>query len=71
MKNYRKICVLLLCLAFIQVAAQAGQVVVSPGQRIQSAINAAGNGDVIVVQPGTYQENLDFKGKNIVVDQIV
>ncbi len=32
---------------------------------IQQAINAADNGDVIVVSPGTYEENIDFKGKDI------
>jgi len=34
---------------------------------IQSAINAAANSDVIVVQPGTYSENIDFLSKNISV----
>lgn len=32
---------------------------------IQSAINAAGPGDTIMVGPGTYTENLDFQGKSI------
>ncbi len=34
---------------------------------IQSAINHAVNGDTIVVQPGNYLENINFKGKNIVL----
>lgn len=34
---------------------------------IQSGINAAGNGDTVVVSLGTYFENINFKGKNIVV----
>ncbi|MBS1517762.1 MAG: T9SS type A sorting domain-containing protein [Bacteroidetes bacterium] len=34
---------------------------------IQSAINASVNGDTILVQPGTYTENINFRGKNIVV----
>lgn len=34
---------------------------------IQAAINAASNGDTIVVAPGTYQENIDFQGKAITV----
>ncbi len=34
---------------------------------IQSAINSAVNGDTVVVFPGTYFENINFLGKNIVV----
>ncbi|MHC4744228.1 MAG: PKD domain-containing protein, partial [Planctomycetota bacterium] len=34
---------------------------------IQQAINGAANGDSIVVAPGTYNERIDFSGKNIVV----
>lgn len=34
---------------------------------IQGGINAAQNGDTVLVSPGTYNENLDFKGKNITV----
>jgi len=34
---------------------------------IQGAINASANGDTIVVRAGTYMENIDFLGKNIVV----
>ncbi|MHC4946331.1 MAG: right-handed parallel beta-helix repeat-containing protein, partial [Planctomycetota bacterium] len=34
---------------------------------IQEAIIAAVNGDVVLVDPGTYVENISFKGKSIVV----
>jgi parallel beta-helix repeat protein len=35
---------------------------------IQAAIDDADNGDVIKVHPGTYIENIDFKGKSITVE---
>jgi hypothetical protein len=40
-----------------------------PGDQptIQTGINATSNGDTVVIYPGTYFENIIFRGKNIVV----
>ena len=37
---------------------------------IQSAIDGCNDGDTVVVQPGTYLENINFNGKNIVVGSL-
>lgn len=35
---------------------------------LQAAINAASDGDTVLVAPGTYTENIDFLGKAITVE---
>jgi len=37
---------------------------------IQNAINSAVNEDIILVFPGTYNENINFQGKNIIVSSL-
>ena len=37
---------------------------------IQAGINIADNGDTVLVQPGTYAENINFNGKNITVSSL-
>ena len=54
-----------LCCAIV---AQAQMLYVpSPYSTIQSAVNDANDGDIVVVSAGTYQENIDFLGKAITV----
>lgn len=46
---------------------EAATITVNPGESIQTAIDGAGPGDVIDVQPGTYVEDIDFGGKAVTV----
>jgi hypothetical protein len=50
-------------------ASLAGKVIQVPGQftSIQVAINKASDGDTVLVAPGLYYENLNFRGKKIKV----
>jgi len=42
----------------------------SDGKSIQEGINLANNGDTVFVHPGIYNENINFKGKEITVTSL-
>ncbi len=64
--------ILLLIISTVCYLNAAAAVVTVPGNfnSIQEAINGATNGDTIVVTPGTYYENINFRGKSIMVTSL-
>jgi hypothetical protein len=52
---------------FVYSLAQDTLKVPSEYSSIQQAINSSTDGDVVLVAPGTYLENIDFNGKNVLV----
>ena len=61
--------ILVVIMVFMAAVADVGAEISVPGDysTIQGAIDAAVDGNTIVVSPGTYFENIDFGGKNIIL----
>lgn len=56
-------------LSMIPIMAKGQTTILVPSDQptIQKAIDAASDGNTILVSPGTYRENIDFEGKSITV----
>lgn len=65
MKNF--VYALLICAFFGATAVSATLNVPGTYATIQDAINSASNGDTVLVDPGTYVENINYLGKAITV----
>ena len=68
MKILQLICIAIL--AFNLSAYALIRNVPSEYSTIQSAVNSSSDGDTVLVQPGTYFENINFRGKNIVLTSL-
>ncbi|MHB8102255.1 MAG: right-handed parallel beta-helix repeat-containing protein [Methanosarcina sp.] len=56
-----------LILASISFIGAAAEIFVQPGNSIQNSINNADSGDIIIVKPGTYTENVRITKDNLTI----
>lgn len=66
MKDIRYI-LLLACVCLGLQGASAELINLAPGQSLQQAIDAASNGDTILLEEGIYKGDIDYKGKSITI----
>ena len=67
-----KICLLISCLTIFLLNASYAEIKYVPRElsTIQTAINAANDGDTVLVSPGIYHENINYLGKKITVGSL-
>ena len=72
-KNLRLVLPLFVILPIVLAVSASAVTIQVPADQptIQQAINAANNGDLILVSPGTYFEHIDYQGKAITIKSVV
>jgi parallel beta-helix repeat protein len=66
-KKLNVLLIAFLILVLISGIGMAAEIIVQPGNSIQTAVNNSNSGDVITVKPGTYTENLKVNKNNLTI----